>query len=164
MSGCKKDKCCPKNYRGPKGPAGQRGPRGLQGIPGEQGAPGPSWMSFVWNSTDVYYQLTGAADTYQEFQTIVYPGSTLIAVPTVITVSSFATVGPSADYDIELYDVVTTNVLAFKYNITNLSEAMDQLTITSANWPASRSRIRIRVRNNAGTGNNRIAVSAMTWE
>lgn len=161
---CKKDICCcPKNYRGRKGPAGQRGPRGLQGLPGEQGAPGPVWMSWSWAVIDVPYKVGGAGSAYADYAEVIYPGTTFIAAPTVVSISSFC-LDPGPDYDVELYDVTTGLVVAFKYNIANItSTVIDTLTVTSANWPATRSRLRLRIRNNAG-GNNRVAFSSMTWE
>ncbi len=145
------------------GPTGATGAAGAKGTNGATGAAGPTWMSWSFSvGSDTPWILGGsAAGTPKIAAYIHYPGYNTIAIPTYVKV---VTDGLEAvnDYNVELYDVTNSQILAFKNNITNVPITLDALTVNTNNWPAGSAILVIRIQDNQ-LANNRVSLESMTW-
>ncbi len=149
----------------PEGPVGPTGPTGAAGEPGADGAdgaPGPTWMSWSWSvGSDTQWIPAGGNAALKIAAYIQYPGYNTVSVPTYVKVVSRG-LDATADYDIELYDVTNSQILASISNRAQITITTDALTVAPNLWPAGAAVLAIRVRDNQAT-DNKVGFAAMTW-
>lgn len=147
---------------GPTGPQGPAGANGANGTNGADGTPGPSWMSWSWSiGSDTPWVPAGGNATFKVAAEIIYPGYNTVTPPTFVKVLSRG-LDPTANYDIQLYDVTNAQIVASISNRAQITPTIDALAITIANWPAAQARLQIRIRDNQAF-DNRVGLLAMTW-
>lgn len=147
---------------GPTGPQGPAGPAGTNGTNGTDGAPGPTWMSWSWSvGSDTPWAPAGGNAVYKNAAYVQYPGYNKVAVPGYVKVISRG-IDASPDYDIRLYDVTNSKILAVITARTQTAVTTDALTISANDWPASDAILAVQVKDNNAV-DNRVGLAAMTW-
>lgn len=148
---------------GPTGATGATGSAGAAGADGADGAPGPTWMSWSWSvGSDTPWIPGGAATGLPKIAAYIqYPGFNTVSIPTFVKTISRG-LEATNDYNIELYDVTNSQILAFKNNMNNVAITQDALTVNTNNWPAGAAILVVRIEDNQAA-NNRVGLCAMTW-